>query len=87
MKNLETFEKVLKIAQRTITQISILQPDTLNCVESIIKKIREIKENKQLIKYLNDYLENPNINILPIMSRSFYEGTTGNIYHLILFNF
>lgn len=45
----------MKIAQRTITQISMLQPDPLNCVERIIKKIREIKENAKLNKILIEY--------------------------------
>jgi hypothetical protein len=55
MKSLETFGRVLKIAQKTITQISMLQPDPLNCVERITKKIREIKQNKELYKILRDY--------------------------------
>ncbi len=46
----------MKIAQRTISKISMLQPDPLNCVERIIKKIREIKENKLMNKILIDYL-------------------------------
>lgn len=32
------------------------QSDPLNCVERIIKKIREIKQNKLLNKILLDYL-------------------------------
>ncbi len=34
----------------------MLQSDPLNCVERIIKKIREIKQNKVLIKVLLDYI-------------------------------
>jgi hypothetical protein len=46
----------MKIARRTISKTSMLQSDPLNCVERIIKKIREIKQNKVLIKVLLDYI-------------------------------
>jgi hypothetical protein len=45
----------MKIAQKTIPHISMLQPDPLNCVERIISKIREIKQNKQLYEVLKEY--------------------------------
>jgi hypothetical protein len=55
MENLDDLTRILKITQKSVSNISMLQPDALNCVEKIMEKIKIIKANKNLDRLLNSY--------------------------------
>ncbi len=50
----------MKISEKSLRFISIEQVDAINCVERTVEKLRNVKQDRALLKLLNDYFLNGN---------------------------
>jgi hypothetical protein len=52
--------RIMKISEKSLRFISIEQVDAINCVERTVEKLRNVKQDRALLKLLNDYFLNGN---------------------------
>lgn len=53
--NLFVFERVMRLVRRTISSVSMTQPDPLNCIENVIDNLRIIKNDQTMNSMITDY--------------------------------
>jgi hypothetical protein len=54
-ESLAVFERVMRLVRRTISCVSMTQPDPLNCIENVIYNLRIIKNDQTMNSMITDY--------------------------------